>query len=113
MQQLVDMGAKVLEDTDWAGRFSTDWVALSEVILAPRGNAAGHTLKVLRFREKYGLNVVALWRSSHSYRTDVGDMKLRFGDALLVHGSRAGFSVLRTDPDFLLLEDFDGFCAVV
>jgi di/tricarboxylate transporter len=32
-------------------------------------------------------------------------MKLRFGDALLVHGSREGFSVLRTDPDFLLLEE--------
>jgi di/tricarboxylate transporter len=105
VQQLVDMGAKVLEDADWDGRFSTERVALSEVILAPRGNAAGHTLKELRFREKYGLNVVALWRGGRSYRTDVGDMELRFGDALLVHGTREGFSVLRTDPGFLLLEE--------
>jgi di/tricarboxylate transporter len=105
VQQLVDMGAKVLEDTGWNGRFSTDRVTLSEITLAPRGNAAGHTLKELRFREKYGLSVVALWRSGHSYRTNVGDMKLRFGDALLIHGSREDLSVLRTDEDFLLLEE--------
>jgi di/tricarboxylate transporter len=105
VQQLVDMGAKVLEDVDWNGRFSTERVALSEIILAPHGNAAGHTLKELRFREKYGLSVIALWRGGHSYRTDVGDMGLRFGDALLVHGSRESLSVLRTDPDFLLLEE--------
>lgn len=104
VQRLVDMGAKILEDTERNGRFSDKQVSLSEIILAPRGHAAGHTLKELRFREKYGLSVIALWRSGHSYRTDVGDMKLRFGDALLIHGSHEGLSVLRTDPDFLVLE---------
>ena len=31
------------------------------------------------------------------------DMALRFGDALLVYGSRANFTVLGREPDFLVL----------
>lgn len=64
-------------------------------------------MKDLRFREKYGLSVVAIWRGGRPYRTDVGDMPLQFGDALLVQGSHGGLSVLRTDPDFLVLEQPD------
>jgi di/tricarboxylate transporter len=107
VQQLADLGAEVLETPTWDNNLSTGRVALLEVILAPRSNAAGYTLKELHFREKYGLSVVALWRGGRPYRTDVGDMRLRFGDALLVHGSREGISMLRTDPDFLVLADHD------
>jgi di/tricarboxylate transporter len=105
VQQLTGMGAEVLEATDWSDSLSTEQIVLLEVILAPRSNAASHTLKELRFREKYGLSVVALWRGGRPYRTDVGDMRLNFGDALLVHGPREAIAVLRTDPDFLVLAE--------
>jgi len=104
-QQISDAGAEVLETPTPNNTFSTDQVVLLEVTLAPRGSAAGHTLKELHFREKYGLSVVAIWREGRPYRTDVGDIKLRFGDALLVHGSRERISVLRADPDFLVLAE--------
>jgi len=34
-------------------------------------------LKALRFRTKFGLTTVALWREGRSYRTDVGISRLR------------------------------------
>jgi len=105
VQQLAELGGQVLETLTWAQGLSTEQVVLLEVMLAPRSAAAGRTLKELRFREKYGLSVVALWRGGRPYRTDVGDMRLQFGDALLVHGARERIAVLHTDPDFLVLAE--------
>jgi len=105
VRQLTEAGTEILENGTWSDKLYTDQVALLEVILAPRSGAAGYTLKDLRFRDKYGLNVVAIWRGGRAYRTNVGDLPLRFGDALLVHGPREGISVLRADPDFLVLAE--------
>ena len=105
VQQLARLGGKLPETPTWNHDLCTEHIALLEVILAPRSNVAGHTLKELRFREKYGLGVVALWRKGRPYRTDVGDMRLRFGDALLVYGPREGIAVLRADSDFLVLAE--------
>ena len=54
-------------------------------------------------RKKYGLTAVALWRDGRSYRTDVANFKLQFGDALLMVGAPDRFNVLRAEPDFLVL----------
>jgi len=108
VQQLAELGGQVLKTLTWARGLFTEQVVLLEVILAPRSAAAGRTLKELRFREKYGLSVVALWRGGRPYRTDVGNMSLQFGDALLVHGSRERIAVLQSDPDFLVLAEPEG-----
>jgi di/tricarboxylate transporter len=103
--KLAELGLEVLEALPTDNQLSTQAVTLVEVVLAPRSQAAGRTLRDLRFRERYGLGVVALWRGGRPYRTDVGDMALRFGDALLVHGPRDRVPVLRADPDFLVLTE--------
>ena len=105
VRQLADMGAEIVETTHWSDDLSTEQIALSEVTLAPRSQAVGHTLRELHFREKYGLSVLAIWRGGRPYRTDVGEMLLQFGDALLVLGPHKGVSVLRADPDFLVLKE--------
>ncbi|MBU0494458.1 MAG: SLC13 family permease [Chloroflexi bacterium] len=107
VQQLTDLGGEILENLDWHSDLATARVALLEVLIAPRSRAAGHTLKELHFRAKYDLSVVAIWRGGRSYRTDVGDIPLQFGDALLVHGPRERIAVLRADPDFLVLAELD------
>ncbi len=81
----------------------SEQVGMLEVLIPPRSRAAGHTLHELAFREKYGLTVVALWREGRSYRTEVGERTLRFGDALLVYGPYERFRLLERDPDFLPL----------
>lgn len=77
---------------------------LVEIILAPRSNYEGKTLKEMNFRRKYGFTAVALWRRGRSFRTDVGDMPLEPGDSLLLIGPPARLRDLRINPDILLLE---------
>jgi len=105
VQQLVEMGGRLVHANSGAHGLATERVTLLEAIPAPRGAAVGRTLKELRFREKYGLSVVALWRGGRPYRTDVGDMSLQFGDALLVYGPRERVALLHGDPDFLVLTE--------
>ena len=105
VDQLTGFGCQVQAPAACVDQLSNDRVVLIEVLLAPRSAAAGRTLKELRFREKYGLSVVALWRGGRPYRTDVGDMRLQFGDTLLVYGARSRVAILQADPDFLVLAE--------
>ncbi len=76
-----------------------------EVILSPHSNLSGQTLQELRFREKYSLTVLAVWRKGKAIRTGLRDLKLQFGDALLLLGSWKKISVLGKEPDFIVLTD--------
>ena len=78
-------------------------IGLTEVVLTPHTTLVGKTLGQLHFREKYGLSVLAIWREGEVYRSDLRDMELRFGDALLFHGPREKLKILSDEPDFLVL----------
>ncbi len=79
-----------------------DQVELTEILIAPRSDIVEQTLAELRFRSRYHLTVVAIWREGRAYRTDVGKMPLQVGDALLVMGSESAVKVLEDDLDFIL-----------
>jgi di/tricarboxylate transporter len=83
----------------------SDQVGVVEAMLSPHTRLEGKTLNQLHFREKYGLNVLAIWRGGKPYRLDLRDRKLRLGDALLLHGPRRKLKMLATDPDFLVLAE--------
>ncbi len=102
---LVASGVEVEEGAAWNNQLADSQVVLQEVTLAPRSAVAGRTLKELRFRERYDLSVVAIWREGRPYRTDVGDIPLQFGDGLLVHGAYDAVKLLQSDPDFLVLTE--------
>ena len=85
------------------GQLETDQIGLSEVVLAPHTTLVGKTLRQIRFREKYGLSVIAIWRGDQAFRSNLGHMTLKFGDALLLYGHKRNLSVLATDRDFLVL----------
>jgi di/tricarboxylate transporter len=78
-------------------------VGLMEVALAPRSGLVGKAPREIGFRDKYGLSVLAVWRGDRAYRTNLRDMPLRFGDALLVFGPRDRLKLLAREPDFLVL----------
>jgi len=78
-------------------------VGLVETILSPHTTIAGMTLRQLNFREKYGLNVLSIWREGKVYRSNLRDMALRFGDALLLLGPRNKLQLLGSEPDFIVL----------
>jgi len=79
-------------------------VTFLELILAPHSAYEGKTIKEMNFRRKYGFTVAALFRRDHSYRTDVGDIPLEMGDALLMIGPPERIRDLRINPDVVILE---------
>ncbi len=76
-----------------------------EAVLSPYTTLVGKNLRELYFRNKYKLSVLAIWRGGRAYRSNLRDMALQFGDALLLHGSRENIRVLGSDPDFLVLTE--------
>ncbi len=81
----------------------SDEVGLVEVVLSPFSTMVGKTLRELHFREKFGLSVLAIWRSERAFRSRLRDMQLRFGDALLLYGPRSRHQLLRSEQDLLVL----------
>jgi di/tricarboxylate transporter len=82
-----------------------DQVGLVEVILSPHSVLSGKTLGEINFREKYGLTVMAIWRKGRAHRSELRDMPLSFGDALLLYGHRRKLNILGSEPDFLVLTE--------
>jgi di/tricarboxylate transporter len=80
-------------------------VGLVEGMLSPRTTLAGKTLRQIHFREKYGLSVVAIWRAGKILRSNIRDIALRFGDALLLYGRRDKLELLGLEPDFMVLTE--------
>ncbi|MGD8368763.1 MAG: SLC13 family permease, partial [Desulfobacterales bacterium] len=76
---------------------------LVEAILSPHSALAGKTLRQLAFREKYGVNVLAVWREGAAIYEDLRDAELRFGDALLLFGPGGKLKMLGQEPDFIVL----------
>lgn len=86
------------------GHLTPQGVSFAEVILAPHSKSEGHTLKDIDFRRRFGLTVVALRRPDRSYRTNVGDFPLVFGDSLLVIGTGPQLRTLTRSSDFIVIE---------
>ncbi|MGD9280485.1 MAG: SLC13 family permease [Desulfobacterales bacterium] len=80
-------------------------VGLVEAILSPHTTLVGKTLRQLNFREKYGLSVLAIWRQGKAYRSNLRDMALQFGDALLLLGPRDKLRMLGREPEFIVLTE--------
>lgn len=92
-----------IEDTDTKYFLESDDIEIIEVILSPRSEIIGKTLKELSFHDRYGYQVLALWREGKPVRSRVAVDPLQFGDALLLQGPKEKRPVLRGDDDFVIL----------
>jgi di/tricarboxylate transporter len=79
-------------------------VVLVEAVLSPRSALIGRTLRETRFRDRYGMSVLAIWRAGRSLRTGLTDLPLQLGDGLLLQGERGRLPVLRAEPDLIVLD---------
>ncbi len=85
------------------GALDTERLGLVEATLHPRSKLAGQTVAEAGFREKYGLELAALWRRGEAMRANLEPIVLELGDALLLLGPRERLRLLERDPDLLLL----------
>ncbi len=74
---------------------------LAEVMLSPRSSLIGSTLRDVMFRQKYGMNVIAIWRGNEPIRRDIRKMKLMYGDALMGIIPPRKLSLLSDSPDLI------------
>ncbi len=74
-----------------------------EATLAPNAKLAGRTVADIQLRNRYGIQLLGILRSDEVYRSNLGQMKIHFGDALLLMGPKNKLDVLREDKNFLVL----------
>ena len=91
----------MLSDVELEG----DDVELFEVLVMRDSRLVGQTLKLLKFRQNYDLTVLAINRHGETFINKLSDVKLIFGDVLLVQGNRSGIDTLVVDRELMLLED--------
>lgn len=101
-------GLLIHSNADPMAELRSQDVGMYEVILSPRSQAVDKTLRSIHFREKFGLNVIAIWREGRPRRVGLGEMPLQAGDALLVLGPRSRVQLLQAEPDFMVLSDVVG-----
>jgi di/tricarboxylate transporter len=83
MHHLEPKGAVTLEEFN---QLEDDTLRLAELIVPFRSQLAGKTLTQCRFRERYGLNILAVHRQGRAIREDLPDLRLAVGDTLLAQG---------------------------
>ena len=103
IRSLLAIGHVEMQQDVSEGLFEADGSGVVEATLAPRSGAAGKTLVSLSFRQKTGLAALALWRDGALIHEGIGDVALRFGDALLLQGPWEKVRHLAADPDWVVL----------
>lgn len=78
---------------------------LMEGIIGSRSGFVGKTLRELNFRQRYGVLILAVHRQGENLREKFEDVRLAFGDTLLVQGPAGGIHRLMQERDFLSLTE--------
>lgn len=80
---------------------------LAEVLVSPRSNLIDRTLAEVDFRRRYEAIVLAIQARQQTVRAKLNQVRLSFGDALLLLGPKEELARLRGDPNFLVLEQVE------
>ncbi|MDZ7667919.1 MAG: SLC13 family permease [Gammaproteobacteria bacterium] len=83
--------------------FELGQLELVEATLHPRARLEGRTVGDLQLRERYAVEVAALWRDGEPRRSGLGSMALEAGDALLIVGPKRQLAMLNDDEDLIVL----------
>lgn len=79
-------------------------VGMAEFSLAPQSELLGSTLREIKFRTRYGLNVVGIYREGKTIDDKLIDQPMRLGDVLLIVGDWKLIRLLSTDRrNFIVL----------
>jgi di/tricarboxylate transporter len=82
-------------------------VRLAEAIILLRSPLVGRTLKSVQFRERYGLQVLAINRHGETIQNKISQTTLRLGDVLLIQGNRTNITALEDDQTFRIIGEIE------
>jgi len=83
----------------------TQKLIVVECVIGPHSGLIGRSLRQMNFRRRYGVLALAVHRQGVSLRENFADVRLQYGDTLLVEGPESAIQDLREGHDFLLLLD--------
>jgi di/tricarboxylate transporter len=72
---------------------------IAELLIVPNSQLINRTLRGSRFRERYGVHVLAINRHGETLRRKLSQVPLRLGDVLLVQGTADDFAQLQPVTD--------------
>jgi di/tricarboxylate transporter len=75
-----------------------------EATLSPRSTMVGSTLTEVGFRDRFGFTALAIWQQGEIITDHLRDVRLQFGDALLLQGPPGKVRTLQEGNEFLVLE---------
>ncbi len=78
-------------------------IGIAEVLLTPNSSLVNHTVEETGFREKYNLNIIGINRRGTFILEDILEVRLRFGDAILVQGNWDDIEFLTKDTGDLVV----------
>jgi di/tricarboxylate transporter len=101
-------GIDIKADVDLADAdLQAEDVRLVEAIVPPGSPLVGRTLRSHRFRERYGLQVLAIHRHQETLTAKLRKVRLRMGDVLLLQGDQHVLAGLEGDRSFRILGAVD------
>ena len=74
-----------------------------ELLILPGSSLIGRTLRGTRFRERFGVQVLAINRHGETLRRKISQIKLKFGDVLLVEGRAEALASLDLERTFRMI----------
>lgn len=75
--------------------------------MSPQSDVLGQTIRDARFRDRYGAVVLAVARGGERVSGNLGNIRLKPGDVLLLEARPAFVSRQRYNKDFLLINDLE------
>ncbi|MCF8063290.1 MAG: anion permease [Deltaproteobacteria bacterium] len=72
-----------------------------EAVVAPRSTLNGKTLKQIDLPDRFQVTPLAVYRQGETYRAQIGDLPLRVGDAILIHGTWKRLQLLQAEGSLL------------
>jgi len=102
-QGALGLNKLISHDIEWDD-LDTEHSRIFEATLSHRSTLVDRTLNQSHFRDRFGLNVLAIWHQGEIITDHLRNLKLSFGDMLLLQGLPERVRALQEGNEFLLLE---------
>lgn len=107
---LTTQGSETVLNPEWTAErglkaLSTLQGGIMEGIVPQHSSLIGRSLEESRFRQRFGMLVLALHRQGHNLRKHFAHVRLQFGDTLLLLGPQWRFDELRERGELMLLDE--------
>ena len=83
----------------------SDQRGLMEVVIGPTSDLIGRTLASSNFRSHYNCTVIASRKHGALIRDHLGQVRLNFGDTLLLRGAKFALEQIKREPGFIVTEE--------